>query len=102
MIRRRFNSMLTLLLSVFLALTGMMSCKSLKISRKQVERQHQAYLDSLRRADSLMARESFVQDSIRRVREAYDRYMRDSIAQSHRTIYGGPTMMDRRKDIDKQ
>ncbi len=94
--------MLTLLLTVLLSLMGTMSCKSLRISKKQIDRQHQAYLDSLRRADSLMAREYFVQDSIRRVREAYQRYLRDSIARNQKTIYGGPTMMDRRKDLDKQ
>ena len=102
MARRKFNSLLTLLLTVWLTLMGSTACKSLKISKSQTERQQRAYLDSIRKADSLMARENFIRDSIYRVRRAYEEYVKDSIARSHKSIYGGPSMMDRRfKEKDK-
>ncbi len=105
MIRHKFDSLLSLLLTLLLTLMGAGACKTSKMSMKQIERQRLAEEEEkARRADSLYKAEqlriALEQEEARKadsLRQAYLRYRMDSIAKSQKTIYGGPTMMDRRK-----
>ena len=101
MIRRKFDSLLSLLLTLLLTIVGAGACKTSKMSMKQIERQRIAEeQERERKADSVYRAELLRQEEARRadsLRRAYLKYRQDSIARSQKTIYGGPAMMDRRQ-----
>lgn len=91
------------LLSALLTLVGFGSCKTSKMAERQRQRQieaerqrRQAYEDSVSIAQAIEREEAA------RRRQILDSLRQDSIARSHKAIYGGPTMMDRRFGNDQQ
>ena len=89
--KKIFNRYMLICLSGALALLGVGSCKTTKISKKQQLRQEQAYRDSLE-----AAKQQAFEEEVRRKMINDSLQMEERRRNQTKTIYAGPNMMDRR------